>query len=366
VKIVMVSKALVVGEYQRKLEAIAAHPDVELVCVVPRSWKTEGSELRLEAGHTRGYRLSVQPIRFNGNFHLFHFPTLGRLFKTLRPDIVHVDEEPYNLATWLAVRDARAVGAKTVFFTWQNLPRRYPPPFSLMEQWNYLSVDAAIAGTEEAAEVLFAKGYKGPVEVIPQFGVDAERFTPDSTPPAPPWVIGYVGRLVEQKGVMTLLEAAAKLAGDWRLELIGSGPLQGDLESRAEELGVSARIVFRDQIPSGEIPEALRGLHTLVLPSYTRSFWKEQFGRALVEAMACGVPVIGSDSGEIPRVIGDAGLITPEGDADALAAALDRLFSDVELRQNYAQLGRERVLARFTHEQVAKQTVELYRELLAR
>jgi glycosyltransferase involved in cell wall biosynthesis len=365
VNIVLVSKALVVGEYQRKLEAMAAYSDVELVCVVPRSWKTEGSELRLEAAHTHGYRLSVQPIRFNGNFHLFHFPTLGRLLKVLKPDVVHVDEEPYNLATLLAVRDACAVGAKTVFFTWQNLPRRYPPPFSLMERWIYRSVDAAIAGTEEAATVLHAKGYKGRVEVIPQFGVDAERFSPGATPPGPPWVIGYVGRLVEQKGVMTLLEAAAKLAGDWRLELIGSGPLRGDLESHARELGVATRVVFRDQIPSGEIPEALRGLHALVLPSYTRSFWKEQFGRALVEAMACGVPVTGSDSGEIPRVIGDAGLVTPEADADALAAALERLFSDTELRQHYARLGRERVLARFTHEQIAKQTVELYRGILA-
>jgi glycosyltransferase involved in cell wall biosynthesis len=151
---------------------------------------------------------------------------------------------------------------------------------------------------------------------------------------------------------------------DWRLELIGSGPLRANLQSRAAELGATDRVAFRDQIPSGEVPEALRGLHVLVLPSYTRSFWKEQFGRALVEAMACGIPVIGSDSGEIPRVIGDAGLVTPEGDADALAAALTRLFSDVDLHQRLARLGRERVLARFTHEQVAEQTVGLYRELL--
>jgi glycosyltransferase involved in cell wall biosynthesis len=203
------------------------------------------------------------------------------------------------------------------------------------------------------------------VDVIPQFGVDAERFSPGPAAPGPPWVIGYVGRLVEQKGVMTLLEAAGRLACDWRLELIGSGPLRSDLETRAAELGVTDRVVFRDQIPSAEIPTALRGLHALVLPSYTRSFWKEQFGRALVEAMACGIPVIGSDSGEIPRVIGDAGLVTPEGDANALATALSRLFSDADLRQRLARLGRERVLARFTHEQIAEQTVGLYRELLA-
>jgi glycosyltransferase involved in cell wall biosynthesis len=364
VNIVMVSKALVVGEYQRKLEAMAAYDDVNLVCVVPHGWKTEGGELKLEANHTRGYRLAVQPIRFNGNFHLFHFPTLGRLFRALKPDLVHVDEEPYNLATLLAVREARAVGAKTIFFTWQNLPRRYPPPFSLMEQWTYRSVDAAIAGTEEAAGVLTEKGYQGRVDVIPQFGVDAERFTPGESADGPPWTIGYVGRLVEQKGLMTLLDAAARLDCDWRLELIGSGPFRIDMEARAAELGVAERLLFREQVPSGEVPAALRGLHALVLPSFTRSFWKEQFGRALVEAMACGIPVIGSDSGEIPRVIGDAGLVTPEGDVDALASALQRLISDDALRADLAQRGRARVLERFTHERIAERTVELYREVL--
>jgi glycosyltransferase involved in cell wall biosynthesis len=360
----MVSKALVVGEYQRKLEAMAAYDDVNLVCVVPRSWKTESGELKLEASHTRGYRLSVQPIRFNGNFHLFHFPSLGRLFRALRPDVVHVDEEPYNLATFLAVRDARAVGARTVFFTWQNLPRRYPPPFSLIEQSLYRSVDAAIAGTEEAAGVLCEKGYSGRVDVIPQIGVDAERFSPGGPAKGPPWVIGYVGRLVEQKGLLTLVEAVTRLECDWRLELIGNGPFRADIESRAEALGVADRLVFRDQVPSGDIPATLRGLHTLVLPSVTRSFWKEQFGRALVEAMACGIPVVGSDSGEIPRVIGDGGVVTPEGDAAALAAALQRLLADEALRADLGQRGRARVLERFTHERIAEQTVGLYREIL--
>ncbi|MFN0072818.1 MAG: glycosyltransferase [Chloroflexota bacterium] len=362
---IIVSKALVVGEYQRKLEAMAAYQDLKLVCVVPPSWKTEVGELRLETSHTRGYRLAVQPIRFNGNFHLFHFPTLGRLFRTLRPDLVHVDEEPYNLSTFLAIRDARAAGAKTVCFTWQNLLRRYPPPFSLMEQWVYRSVDAVIAGTEEAAQVLRQKGYRGRLEVIPQFGIDPDRFSPGAPRPGPPWSIGFVGRLVEQKGLMTLLLAAARLADDWRLELIGAGPFRTDLEARALALGVRERLVFRDQVPSGAVPEALRGLHVLVLPSETRTFWKEQFGRILVEAMACGVPVIGSDSGEIPRVIGNAGLVTPEGDVEALAATLTRVLMDARLRADLAGRGRARVLEHFTHARIAERTVGLYRDTLS-
>jgi glycosyltransferase involved in cell wall biosynthesis len=114
------------------------------------------------------------------------------------------------------------------------------------------------------------------------------------------------------------------------------------------------------------MPAHLRRLHALVLPSLTRPNWKEQFGRVLIEAMACGVPVVGSDSGEIPNVIGEAGLVFPEGDAEALRAALARLRDDRDLWGHLAVAGRARVLAEFTHAQVAQKTYRVYREMLDR
>ncbi|MBC7239486.1 MAG: glycosyltransferase, partial [Chloroflexi bacterium] len=93
--------------------------------------------------------------------------------------------------------------------------------------------------------------------------------------------------------------------------------------------------------------------------------WKEQFGRVLIEAMACGVPVVGSDSGEIPHVIGEAGLIFPEGDALLLRRCLERLQQDMAFRQDLARRGRERVLQHYTQAQIAAQTVAFYREVLA-
>jgi glycosyltransferase involved in cell wall biosynthesis len=127
---------------------------------------------------------------------------------------------------------------------------------------------------------------------------------------------------------------------------------------------VSHRVSFDAQIPSSQMPAYYRQLDVLVLPSRTRPNWKEQFGRVLVEAMACGVPVIGSDSGEIPHVIGDAGLIFPEGKADILRAHLSRLMGDPTLHADLARRGRERVLARFTQAQVAAQTYQVYRSVL--
>src|SRR5688572_29037315 len=138
----MISKALVVAAYQRKLEEIAAHSDVELTAVIPTAWDGQ----RYQPGYLRGYRTIVQPIRFDGQFHLFYFPMLGRIVRQLRPDVVHVDEEPYNLATVLATRQAVAAGARPLFFTWQNLDRRYPPPFRWFEQYVYRRSRHAIAG----------------------------------------------------------------------------------------------------------------------------------------------------------------------------------------------------------------------------
>jgi len=364
-RVLMISKALVVAAYQRKLEEIAAHPDVdELTAVIPRAWDGQA----YQPGYVNGYRTLVEPIRFDGQFHLFHFPTLGRILRESRPDVVHVDEEPYNVATFLATRQAVSIGARPIFFTWQNLDRRYPPPFRWFERYVYRHSRHAIAGNAEAVEVLRAKRYRGPASVIPQFGVDPELFAPDpagSRTGDRPFTIGALNRLTPEKGVEVLLDAVARLPGDWRLRFVGNGPLREAIPSRARELGVAARVTVEPAVPSTEVPAVLRALDVLVLPSLTTPSWKEQYGRVLQEAMACAIPVVGSDSGEIPHVIGEAGLVTPEGDASALAAALDRLMADRSLRLTLGESGRVRALERFTQASVAARTVEVYRQVMA-
>ncbi len=369
-RVLMISKACVVGVYQTKLEALARLPEVELTVVVPPFWRDERGELRLERAHTEGYRLLETPLALNGHFHLHFYPRLGGLMRQARPRIVHVDEEPYNLATFQAVRLARQAGARTVLFTWQNLARRYPPPFRWLEGYNLRHADFILAGNREAETVLCAKGYTGPTAVVPQFGVDPTVFAPtgeSARKKAGPWAIGYVGRLVAEKGVETLLKAAAGLVvdGGWRLEFTGSGPLEGRLRRLAAELGLAGRVRFTGQVASVEMPARLGALDVLVLPSRTRPNWKEQFGRVLIEAMACGVPVIGSDSGEIPHLIGDAGLIFPEGDAEALRDCLARLLADADLQRELAARGRARVLAHYTQTRIAEATYAVYQSLLA-
>ena len=363
-RVLMLSKALVVGIYQRKLEWIARE-GVELLAVTPPSWKDERGDVPLERAYTDGYHLQTLPIHLNGNFHLHFYTGLGRLMRDFKPQIVHIDEEPYNAAAWQALWHARRAGAKSLFFSWQNIERRYPLPFRWGENWVLLHADAAIAGTDSAAEVWRAKGYAGRIAVIAQFGVDPDLFTPSIAPAWRPFTIGCVARLVPEKGLVVLLNAAAKLGGDWRLRIVGGGPLRAELETLARELQIADRVTFLSQIPSAGMPAQYREIDVLVAPSLTLPNWKEQFGpRAAVEAMASGVPVIGSDSGAIPNVIGDAGLIVPEGDAFALSAALYLLRNDRRMRADLGARGRARVLEHYTHQRIASATVDLYREML--
>lgn len=359
----MISKALVVGIYQRKCETIAAH-GVDLLALVPPSWKDERGETPLERAYTHGYRLETIPIVRNGDFHLHFYRELELWVNRFQPDILHVDEEPYNLSAWQGLYHARRAGAKSVLFSWQNLERHYPPPFSWGERWALKQADALIAGTASAAEVWRKKGYQGRLPVIVQFGTDGDLFRPAEARPERPFTIGYFGRLVEEKGVNLLLEAAAKLGGDWRMVILGGGPEREALEAQAERLQIADRVEFRGSAASVEMPAQYHTIDALALPSLTRPNWKEQFGRVLVEAMASGVPVIGSASGAIPGVIGDAGLVVPEGDVPALTAALARLRDDAALYDALASKGRARALAEYSHEGVAEKTVALYRELL--
>lgn len=363
----MVSKALVVGAYQRKAEELA-QLGVELTVLIPPAWNDRRGRQPAEHTHTAGYTLRVIPMRLNGNYHLHYYPALAAELTALRPDVLHMDEEPYNLATFLALRAAEGLGIRSTFFTWQNLPRRYPWPFAQMEGANYRRAPVAIAGNQAAAAVLRGKGYGGEIAVIPQFGVDPALFAPVVPAQAPSagaeLRVGYAGGLLPEKGVDVLLRACAELTAPWRLLLAGEGEQRAALEQLAAELGVAQQVQFSGRRASSDMAAFYHDLDVFVLPSRTLPNWMEQFGRVLVEAMSCAVPVIGSSSGEIPHVIGGAGLVFPEGDVQALAGCLQALASNPAERARLGAGGRQRVIEHYTMRHIAEQTVAVYRRLM--
>jgi glycosyltransferase involved in cell wall biosynthesis len=362
----MISKALVVGAYHTKLEEII-RLGVNLDVVIPESWGRQKAE-RIQ-GH--GYTLHILPVVLSGKNHFHYYPSLSALIKKIKPDIIHVDEESFSIVTYLVMRQARALGIPTIFFNWQNIFKNNPWPFSAMERYSMKYAAAGIAGNREAKEVLLKKGCTIPIYVIPQFGVDSTLFSKQVQSDlrktivgeTDAFVIGFSGRFVEEKGIRDLISACSRLSSQVHLVLIGGGPLRNDLLRQASSLGMGKRFHIIDSVKSVEMPKYLNILDCLVLPSLTRKNWKEQFGRVLIEAMACEVPVIGSSSGEIPNVIAHAGHIFPEGNIPALQKILQELMLNRTLCVELGKEGRRWVLENYTQKKIAEDTVNIYRNI---
>ncbi len=369
-RVALVSKTFVAEAAQKLLERIAAQPGVELTLITPPEWRSDdGRLLPFTPRYTAGYAVKQTPVVLNGRYHLYVYRGLSRVMRQLQPDVVHIDEEPYNPAGAQSQRAASLVGARSVFVTLQNLYKDYPFPYSKLEQYDYRHMAHLIAVNAAAGDVARKKGYAGPLSVFTVYGIDPALFQPaprrEPRPTPDTFIVGYLGRLTLYKGAGLLIEALAGMPARCRLRFIGSGPDEATLRQMVVERGVADRVEFRAAVPTDAVPAALAEIDALALPSLTQPNWMEQFGRVLIEAMACATPVVGSDSGEIPHVIGDAGLVTSEGDVAALRAALLRLEGDVALRARLGELGRARALRLFTNEAAASNIVGVYRQVMA-
>lgn len=324
--------------------------------------------------HLKG--LTVRGSRF---IHVFQYSSreLRRLLTQGQFDIVHCWEEPYIYAGYQLGRAVRRhSNAKLVYRSAQSLSKRYPPPFSWFERWSKANANGWIAGGGLVFENLAKRGYDPAKGRVLSLAVDTTLFQP-ATDVAKSAVraelglvlagplIGFLGRLTIAKGVPLLLQAVEGLPVDlpWSLLLLGSGPEEAHIMNWARRRGLQDRVRVR-LVRHDEVPRFLGAMDVLAAPSQTTPQWKEQFGRMLIEAFACGVPVIGSDSGEIPYVIGDAGMIVPEAEPALWTAALTALLTDPARRERLVQLGLARA-QEFSAVALAKQYASFYRSLLA-
>jgi glycosyltransferase involved in cell wall biosynthesis len=175
-------------------------------------------------------------------------------------------------------------------------------------------------------------------------------------------VVGYLGRFVPEKGLSLLMAALEGLAARWRAVLVGGGPLEPELRAFAARFPGRVRVVTG--VTHDEVPRYLNAMDVLCAPSQTAPRWREQFGRMLVEALACGKPVLGSDSGEIPHTLGGAGWVLPEADAGAWSAALARLADDPGHAAELGQRGLERARTCFAWSQVARAHLSYFDALM--
>lgn len=377
-KVLWIWHAAVVAEYQKPVQGLAGYPDLDITLMVPRRWpERAGQMVRAERLPGARFRLVVARTVFTGFYYIYFFPSLVFHLLRLRPHIIYCYEEAHTLmgALVLLLRRLFMPRTRVLLYAAQNIKKKYPIPFRLFERYGFRNTDMILACGTTVATTLRSKGYSGPLRVVP-LPTDTCAFAPDPTRretlrrelgiPQDALMLLYAGKLVEEKGLRTLWRAFEEVAGEQEksyLVLAGGGPLKSEIEEKAREAGLDSRLRLPGVMHNTALPAYMNAADVFVLPSETRSNWREQFGRVAVEAMSCAVPVVGSDSGEIPIVLGDAGLVFHEADSAALASHLRRLLTNPPLRAELAGRGRERALRLFSTEKVAAQHHAIYRAM---
>ncbi len=370
-KLLVVSHSSVRTVNRRIYAEIQRQTGCSLTMVVPRDWRDEFRNVvqdETELGFAG--RVLHFPVRANGSiiFHLYR--TCWTTFlRRERFDAVYVNHEPYALATAQVVwANSRSLRAPIGFYSCQNIAKRYPPPFSWLERMVHRRTQFAFPITSAVEEVLRSKGFQGQATVAP-LPFDPDLYHPRSCEEnlrriprqIGETVLGYAGRLIEAKGLRTLAAALRYLkALSWKLVVIGNGEFEPVFRQLLEEAGVLPRVDFVGFVAHTGTPAYLAAMDVLILPSETQRNWKEQFGRVITEALACETAVVGSSSGEIPRLIleTEGGLCFPERDAEALAAALRRMIEAPDERRMMAAQGRTWVHRNLTTAKVAEKMAE--------
>jgi L-malate glycosyltransferase len=378
-KLLVLSHACVTPVNQQFFAEVESLTDWEITIILPSSWKNDYNDV-ISSKRWNQFRGKIieLPVLISGSVPLhFYFATFLSILKDLQPDFIYVHHEPYAAATaqlYLAnlISHKKPIG----FFTWQNILKAYPFPFNYIEQFVLKNSVIAFSGSYSAEEVLRQKGFKGRSVLLPA-SIDPLIYRPQSETTISlkrelqisfsEVLIGYMGRIVEEKGLKTLLYALKTITDlPWRLIMVGAGKYISTFNAIAQECQISHRITHLGFIPHQDAPRYLSAFDLLVLPSETRKNWKEQFGRVTIEAIACGTPVIGSDSGEIPHLINKTGggLTFPETQSNVLAARISQLIEDIDLRLELADKGRLVVLKDYTNQRIAHSFVQSINELI--
>jgi glycosyltransferase involved in cell wall biosynthesis len=358
-------------QFYAELEAMGH----EVHLIVPSNFRTEYSSTATKVVRWPTFQGTIEERRVGLSKSIplhFYQSSLKKSIEKYRPEIMFVEEEPYSTSAFQAFYASRHLPMKRVIYSAQNIVKQYPPPFRAMEQYVLSHSDMAAVVSQEVGDVLRRKGFGGELLPFP-LGVDTGQFRPlpeersqirqrlgaENT-----FIIGYVGRFVEEKGMATLIEALPFLPSrDFKLVMVGNGPLLGELRKAQEQYPELLHIA--DNVNHREVHKWMNAMDVLVLPSLTMPNWKEQFGRVIIEAMACRVPVLGSDSGEIPVLIGrtGGGWTFPEGDSDAFVRELYRISKDQEDRHSRAESGYVDVQARFSKRALAQSFIHTIQSL---
>lgn len=374
-KILAVSHSCVTDVNQALYVALNQISGVQVELVVPANWKSEYTGQSMTPQFLPGVTFPIHalPAAVPGHNSLhFYRSGLARVVQNAKADVVFIDEEPWSLAALQAGVICRRFKTPFVCYTKQNILKKYPLPFSWIEQTTYQTAAAIVALSEEVASVLGSKGFGGECPLLAH-ACDLSLFHAGRSEALRTklgldgFVIGFMGRFVPEKGGDTLMAALSRLAqarpqANMSALLVGSGAQEEALKQASLPAGM--KVVFSGSVPHTEAAGYLRCMDVLVVPSKTTPSWKEQFGRVIIEAMACEIPVVGSDSGYIPQLIQNTGggFVFAEGDEEDLAAKLLLLVDDPQTAARLGRAGADCVREQYTYPSIAHQLHQILRK----
>lgn len=337
---------------------LATRDDLDIHLVVPERWFQFGRWYQADPPCTPGVTTHILPIRLPkggpASWYLHFYPALRRLMKDIRPDVVHLWEEPWSIVALQALWFKGDAGY--VLEVDQNIMKKLPLPFEKLRRFILKRTDIVLARSNHAEEVVRACGYTGPAMPI-GYGLDDTTFKPAETPSArEPGALrlGYCGRLVVEKGLDEALDALAKLPESVTLALKGEGDHEPALRAKVVALGLQKRVTFEGWGKPADVAAFYHRIDISILLTRTTAHVREQFGRAIIESQGCGVPVIGSTCGAIPEVIGAGGWVVPESDAGALASVIRSVLAAPDEVAAKSEAGKQNVRDHFTYEAVAR------------
>ncbi len=274
----------------------------------------------------------------------------------------------------------RKHGFRLIVTVWENIPFLYKnkPRWQKMRSFILQRADGIIAVTHGAKEALLIEGVPEHKITLIHYGIDVNAFKPLEREAIysdrfrikdKEKIILFIGRLVPEKGIYQLLFAARYLlSGDMgfpvKVFIVGTGRERDLITQLIREWGLEGKIVLIPYIPYRELPHLYNLADIFVLPSLPTSEWQEQFGMVLLEAMASGKAIVGSTSGAIPEVLGDAGLLVPSGDWIALANVLKRLLEDETLRNKLGTKAADLAKEKFDSRKIAQQIYLFYKKFI--
>ena len=367
-RVLVLSHTYLQPTHRGKLRALAAR-GLEVTVAIPQRWREPWFGRPIDVAWERQGGLEVFPLPASGvgtrkeevAKMRYGRGALKALLRDRRPDLVQIEEEPNTQAAHQVLGAARRLAIPVVLFTHQNVELEQGWWAHWKQRRMLRKLTGLVAGSDLAGTLVRRDAPSLPIAVIPQLGALAPH-EPQHVPHEG-LAIGYVGRLVPQKGLDTLLQALARQRGaKWRLTIVGDGPERERLEALASELRLAARVRWTGGLPAEQVANLWPDLDVLVQPSLALRDWREANGQILMEAMANEVAVLGTDSGVIPELIGDAGLVVPAGDPEGLGAALEKL-SDTTTRRVLAQAARARALRLYSDDAIAERTLEFWRQV---